>query len=75
VKDLARIDVLWIDTEGHDAIVLDQVDLEHWRPGLIVFEHKHLTDVDHERCRGRLRDAGYRLEAGRIDTIAIRRYR
>ncbi len=65
------IDVLHIDTEGHDAVILDQVDLRRVRPAVIMFESVHLSAVDRRRCEGRLIDAGYRVVSNSFDTLAI----
>ena len=71
-RDVTRIDVLHIDTEGHDAAILDQVDLNDWTPDLILFEHLHLGADDRRRCVRRLRAAGYRLTSDIDDILGIR---
>jgi FkbM family methyltransferase len=72
VEGIERIDVVQIDTEGHDAAIVDQIDLEHWQPTIIMFEHRHLCRADWMRCRRRLRRAGYRLAWDEMDTLASR---
>ena len=37
------LDLLHIDTEGHDWKILSQLDLERYRPSIILFEYRHLT--------------------------------
>jgi FkbM family methyltransferase len=69
---LPRVDLLHIDTEGHDAVILDQIDACGLRPAVIQYEHKHLSPADAERCRRRLEQCGYRLTRDTIDTLAIR---
>ena len=69
-----RIDLLQIDTEGHDSEILDQVDLRRWRPDVVVFEALSLTSEDLARCRSRLMAAGYVLLADHQDIIAVRRW-
>lgn len=65
-------DVLVTDTEGHDAIILDQIDFAAVdRPSVVFFEHAHLGAEDHNRTRERLLDSGYALTVLRRDTIAI----
>jgi len=71
--ELDRIDLLHIDTEGHDAAIVDQVDLTSWKPDVVLFEHKHLATSDYDRCRQRLARSGYRCWSDNFDTIAIRR--
>jgi FkbM family methyltransferase len=72
VAGMARIDVLHVDTEGHDAKILAQVDLERWRPTIIMFESLHLEAGERARCEQRLRDHGYELVANEFDTVATR---
>jgi FkbM family methyltransferase len=71
-EGMERIDVLQIDTEGHDAVILDQVDLETMRPAVIMYESERLGTVDQERLTSRLRAAGYRVASDDFDTIAVR---
>lgn len=56
---LERFDVLQIDTEGHDKVVLDQLDLERIHPALIQLEHAHLPENDVGQVILRLRRHGY----------------
>src|SRR5262245_45056545 len=74
-SDIDHLDVLAIDTEGHDAVILDQVDLVRWQLAAVVFEHKHLSSVDRARCNARLERAGFTLTSGVEDTLALHRAR
>jgi FkbM family methyltransferase len=65
-----NIDILHVDTEGHDAVVLDLFDLKRHRPSLIIYEHVHLSEPEKTRHHDRLRDAGYSLTMAGSDTIA-----
>ena len=38
-----HFDFLNIDTEGYDWNILQQLDLNRWKPEVILFEHKHLN--------------------------------
>lgn len=67
-----RIDLLHIDTEGHDLSVLREFDVAVTRPFVIVFEHWHLSDVEITEAHGILRDAGYRWRIEGLDTVAVR---
>jgi FkbM family methyltransferase len=69
---LPRVDLLHTDTEGHDAVILDQLDACGLRPAVIQYEHKHLSRADAQRCRRRLEQHGYRLTRDNVDTLAIR---
>jgi FkbM family methyltransferase len=74
-SDIGHLDVLAIDTEGHDAVILDQVDLVRWQLAAVVFEHKHLSSADRARCDARLERAGFALTSGVEDTLALHRAR
>jgi FkbM family methyltransferase len=73
VEAMDRIDVLHIDTEGHDAKILSQVDLERWRPAIVMYESVHLEAGERARCEARLRSHGYDLVSNETDTVATRR--
>ncbi len=68
---VARVDLLVIDTEGHDREILRTLDLTGQRPRLIVYEHFHLSPHDRGDAREQLERAGYEtLEEG-FDTFAL----
>ena len=66
-----RLDLIAVDTEGHDAVVVGQVDLERVRPRLILYEHYHLGEEERDACRGRLEAAGYEMLEEHFDTFAL----
>jgi FkbM family methyltransferase len=53
-----RVDVLVIDTEGHDRVVLEQV-LAHATPGAVVLEFGHLSAGDQTAVIDLLEVRGY----------------
>jgi FkbM family methyltransferase len=66
------LDLIHIDTEGFDYQILKQIDFERHKPILVLYEHKHLADLDRSAARELLDANGYRsLEVG-PDTIAVR---
>lgn len=67
-----RVDVLCIDTEGADFEVLRQFDFSLYKPDLVLYESKHLSDGDFISSKTLLRDAGYRLYWDGGDTLAVR---
>lgn len=70
---LQRVDLLVIDTEGHDYQILRQVDLARFQPLLIVFEHQHLQPGDKTEAHDLLRRHGYDVvETGEGDSLAWR---
>lgn len=58
---ITSIDVLMIDTEGHDWKILQQLDLQRFRPGVILFENCFLSPVD-RAAACRFLEGSYRIE-------------
>ena len=67
------IDLLHIDTEGFDYKVLSQLDLERYKPSVILFEHHLLPNDEFDKARKLLRKNGYRWVQYGNDILAIRR--
>lgn len=44
------LDLLHIDTEGYDWKILSQLDLNKYKPTIILFEHKHLLEKERKRA-------------------------
>jgi FkbM family methyltransferase len=66
-----RVDLLLLDTEGHDGTIVRSIDLEAHRPRLIVYEHFHLDASERAAVREGLEAAGYgTLEEG-FDTFCL----
>lgn len=66
-----QVDLVVIDAEGHDARIVTSIDLERWRPRMLVYEHFHLDPQEREQCRSGLEWAGYEtLEEG-FDTWCV----
>ena len=68
---LDRVDLLVIDTEGHDWELLRSIDLAGDPPTVVVYEHFHLGADDRAAAAAHLRACGYRtLEEG-FDTLCV----
>ncbi len=67
-----RIDVLAIDTEGHDLAVLRQFDLARYRPRAVLFEHEYIPALDRRDTEARFRAQGYTLSRHLGNTLAYR---
>ena len=67
---ILKYDGLFVDTEGHDKVVLDQVDLVESAPPFILYEHAHLTKVEQADINDRLTGHGYDVTRLRLDTFA-----
>lgn len=61
--------VLLVDTEGHDAVVISQLD-DIGRPALVIYEHEHLTPFIREQTAQSLTLRGYAVAEYLGDTIA-----
>ncbi|GAB4561168.1 MAG: hypothetical protein Tsb0020_08460 [Haliangiales bacterium] len=70
---LTRIDLLHIDTEGHDLRVLESLDLVAFAPVVVLVEHKHLSPRDRRALKRRLRRARYRVRRVGGDLLAVHR--
>jgi FkbM family methyltransferase len=68
---IEELDLIAIDTEGHDAVILAGIDLERHRPRLVLYEHYHLTSGQREATRTRLREAGYETMEEGFDTYCL----
>jgi hypothetical protein len=66
-----RLDLLAIDTEGHDFEVIKQVDFARLRPQVITYEHKHLSKVDRRDCEALLHLHNYQVSRQLGNTLAI----
>jgi hypothetical protein len=44
--NISSIDLLHIDTEGHDYEVMKGLDFEKVKPNIIVFENKHMDGTN-----------------------------
>ena len=66
-----NIDLIHIDTEGYDFEILKQIDLEKYKPGIIIYEHKHLSEKDYRSSLNLLKEKGYSVFACNGDTLAL----
>lgn len=71
---VSRIDLLVIDTEGHDFEILRALDFTRFRPVLLMFEHQHLSANDKAAAYALLETQGYKFkETPEGDAIAWRK--
>ncbi|MDQ2918318.1 MAG: FkbM family methyltransferase, partial [Verrucomicrobiota bacterium] len=67
------IDLLVIDTEGHDYEILREIDFTRFRPFVVMFEHQHLNENDKAAAYALVRAHGYTcVETPEGDAIAWR---
>jgi FkbM family methyltransferase len=69
-QEVNKIDILHIDTEGHDWKILSQLDLDAFTPVFILFESNHLSQTDKKAAREFLKSRYLLFDAG-IDTLAV----
>jgi FkbM family methyltransferase len=65
------VDLVQIDTEGHDFVILRQIDLARLKPKIVIYEHKHLNDSDRASAIAHLERQGYRCIRYEVDTLAL----
>ena len=71
-EGISRIDVLQIDTEGHDWRILSQFDLSGLDVKLINMEFFHLTYDERHACVSKLTELGYTIAFYLGDLVAYR---
>ena len=69
------IDLLMIDAEGFDYEVIKLFNIETTQPGLIIFEHGHLSDSDYSSCTDLLATNNYIFRKDGPNTVAIKKGR
>lgn len=67
-----EVDVLKIDTEGHDLEILKSVDLSQLSPKLILAEHANLSKQDKIKMADILLDHGYRFSMTSLDMLGYK---
>jgi FkbM family methyltransferase len=66
-----RVDVLHVDVEGHEWMVLRQLDFTRWRPAMVIVRWLWMTPDDRAAAEARLRDAGYEVTEQYDELVAI----
>jgi FkbM family methyltransferase len=64
-------DLVFIDVEGYEAVILQEMDYALVGPRLVAFEHVNLGPAEQSVC-ARLRQEGFSLMKCRQDTVATR---
>ncbi len=66
-----KIDLLSVDTEGHDFEVIKQIDFARFKPRMIIYEHKHLRRETRRHCENLLEAQGYQLTKRLSNTLGV----
>lgn len=69
-NNISQIDILHIDTEGHDWKILSQLNLDVYSPQFILFEKRHLSQEDLNLANDFLK-IKYKLFDVGMDLLAI----
>lgn len=70
--NILTLDLIHIDTEGYDWKILSQLDLQKFKPAIIIFEHKHLGETERKKAVSFL-DEDYQIYHFNGDYLSIRR--
>jgi len=65
-----QLDLLIIDTMGHDFEIIRSLPFDRIKPAVIHFEHSLLSIADRNDCLAYLKAQGYKLAKVAVDTIA-----
>lgn len=68
--NIDRLDLLLIDTEGHDYEIIRQINLDQLQPKIIVYEHQYIKQPERKQCERMLQDSGYALAKHLGNTMA-----
>jgi FkbM family methyltransferase len=72
--NIEKIDLLMIDTEGFDFEIVKLFNIEETGPGLIIFEHSHLSEEDYNECISTLRLNDYVTKKDGPNTLGIKKW-
>jgi FkbM family methyltransferase len=65
-----KIDLLVIDTEGHDYHIIEQIDFGAFRPKILLFEHQYLNVGQKADCERLLQEQRYTVSKHMGNTLA-----
>jgi FkbM family methyltransferase len=67
-----RVDVIQIDTEGYDFEIVRSIDLDRYRPAVLMYEHLHLDADTHRASIEHVARFGYETMSNGMDTLCLR---
>ncbi len=70
---ITQVDLIQIDTEGHDYEVIKLIDFARLKPRVVFYEHQHLSPADRIACRAHLAAHGFECIERHYDTLAVLR--
>lgn len=69
---LEKVDLILIDTEGHDYMVLKTIDLKKVNPKVVVWEHIHLSKMDKLKSIMQTKALGYKIYLSGNNFIGVK---
>lgn len=69
---LSKVDLILIDTEGHDYMVLKTIDLKKIKPKVIVWEYIHLSKMDKLKSILKTKALGYTIYLSGNNIIGVK---
>jgi FkbM family methyltransferase len=66
-----QVDLLIIDTEGHEYPILNDIDFNLTRPKAIYFEHTNITYKEHFELLDKLQQLGYSNYLEKNNTLCV----
>lgn len=69
---LSKVDLILIDTEGHDYMVLKTIDLNRIKPKVIVWEYIHLSKLDKLKSILKVKSLGYKIFLSGNNLIGVK---
>lgn len=69
---ISKVDLIHIDAEGYDYEIIKTINFSRIKPGMLIFEHRHLQNNSYDECVKQLKSRGYRVYKLGGDSIALR---
>lgn len=70
-ENVSKIDLLYLDCEGVDYEIIKMINFDLYKPKIINFESKFLSDAERYDCEALLESQGYQLFRYGNDTCAF----
>ncbi len=67
---ISKIDLLQIDAEGYDYQIIKNIPFEIIKPAMIIYEERHLSNLEKESSKNLLKKQGYSIVQG-LDVLAL----
>lgn len=65
-----QVDLIHIDTEGHDYHIVKSIDFESTKPNMVFFEHRHITQAQRDELKEIFSKYNYNILEEEYDTFA-----